>query len=145
MNGEVDMSYQRKTLPDTDIGSPAPLPEDIANLDDVSLADLSAALGPAADELGYAGQGFFPVSDPPPPPAIPQIVSRMQAKMALNNAGLLSSVESAVAVADVATQIYWAEASEFHRDHPTLIAMTQALGMSSDQVDDLFTAAGAIS
>jgi len=62
------MLYQRKTLPDTNIGDPAPLPAELAGLADASLADLSAALGVAADETGFAGQGFFPFTPPPPPP-----------------------------------------------------------------------------
>lgn len=56
------MDYQRKLLADmSNVGSSGPLPPDIANLADADLADLGAALGPAARELGYAGQGFFPV------------------------------------------------------------------------------------
>src|SRR5437879_6732494 len=43
------------------IGGPCAIPAEIANLHDADLADLSAALGPAAAELGYGGQGFFPV------------------------------------------------------------------------------------
>jgi hypothetical protein len=138
------MSYQRKTLPNTNIGNPGPLPSDIAGLEDASLANLSAALGPAADELGYAGQGFFFVADPPPAPVIPQVVSRMQAKMALQNAGLLASVESTVAAGTAATQIYWADAPDFHRDHPVLLSLATALNLSSAQVDALFTAAAII-
>jgi len=68
------MLYQRKTLPDTNIGDPAPLPAELAGLADVSLADLSAAVPEAAPELGYAGQGFFPVEpDPPPPPVVDEL------------------------------------------------------------------------
>jgi len=62
------MLYQRKTLPDANMGDPAPLPAELMGLADVSLADLSAALGVAADETGFAGQGFFPFTPPPPPP-----------------------------------------------------------------------------
>jgi len=62
------MLYQRKTLPDTLMGDPAPLPAELVGLADASLADLSAALGVAADETGFAGQGFFPFTPPPPPP-----------------------------------------------------------------------------
>jgi len=62
------MLYQRKTLPDTNMGDPAPLPAELVGLADASLADLSAALGVAADETGFAGQGFFPFTPPPPPP-----------------------------------------------------------------------------
>lgn len=66
--------YQRKTLPDTNMGDPAPLPVALVGLADASLADLSAALGVAAAELGYEGQGFFPfTSDPPPPPPVDEL------------------------------------------------------------------------
>ncbi|MCA6346713.1 MAG: hypothetical protein IM622_13265 [Phenylobacterium sp.] len=68
------MLYQRKTLPDTNIGDPAPLPAALVGLSDASLADLSAALGVAADETGFAGQGFFPFTpEPPPPPPVDQL------------------------------------------------------------------------
>ena len=60
--------YQRKTLPDTLVGDPAPLPAELVGLSDACLADLSAAVPDAAEELGYAGQGFFPVTPPPPEP-----------------------------------------------------------------------------
>jgi len=61
--------YQRKTLPDALMGDPAPLPAELVGLSDASLADLSAALGVAAEETGFAGQGFFPFTPEPPPPA----------------------------------------------------------------------------
>jgi hypothetical protein len=68
------MLYQRKTLPDTLIGDPAPLPAELVGLSDACLADLSAALGVAADETGYAGQGFFPFTpEPPPPPPVDEL------------------------------------------------------------------------
>ena len=60
--------YQRKTLPDTLMGDPAPLPAELVGLSDACLADLSASVPEAAQELGYAGQGFFPVTPPPPEP-----------------------------------------------------------------------------
>jgi hypothetical protein len=63
------MLYQRKTLPDTLIGDPGPLPAELVGLSDACLADLSAAVPNAAAELGYEGQGFFPYTPPPPPPA----------------------------------------------------------------------------
>lgn len=68
------MLYQRKTLPDTNMGNPAPLPAELVGLSDACLADLSAALGVAADETGYAGQGFFPFTpEPPPPPPVDEL------------------------------------------------------------------------
>ena len=68
------MLYQRKTLPSILMGVPAPLPAELVGLSDASLADLSAAVPEAAQELGYAGQGFFPVEpDPPPPPVVDEL------------------------------------------------------------------------
>ena len=62
------MLYQRKTLPRTKMGDPAPLPAALVGLSDASLADLTASLGVAASELGFDGQGFFPFTPPPSPP-----------------------------------------------------------------------------
>lgn len=62
------MLYQRKTLPSTLMGDPAPLPAELVGLSDACLADLSASVPYAAAELGYAGQGFFPVQPEPPTP-----------------------------------------------------------------------------
>jgi hypothetical protein len=68
------MLYQRKTLPSTLMGDPAPLPAALVGLADASLADLTAALGVAAGELGFDGQGFFPFTpDPPPPPPVDEL------------------------------------------------------------------------
>ena len=64
------MLYQRKTLPSILMGDPAPLPAELVGLSDECLADLSASVPEAAQELGYAGQGFFPVEPPPPPPPV---------------------------------------------------------------------------
>ena len=64
------MLYQRKTLPSTLVGDPAPLPAELVGLSDACLADLSAAVPEAAEELGYAGVGFFPVPPAPPPPPV---------------------------------------------------------------------------
>ena len=68
------MLYQRKTLPDTLMGDPAPLPAALVGLSDACLADLSAAVPEAAAELGYEGQGFFPFTpEPPPPPPVDEL------------------------------------------------------------------------
>ena len=59
--------YQRKALAtDTNIGSPGAVPDCLLGWDDASLADISATIPEAAEELGFAGQGFFPVDVPDP-------------------------------------------------------------------------------
>jgi hypothetical protein len=138
------MAYQRKTLPSTNIGSPAPLPPEIANLSAESLADLSASLGQAAAELGYAGQGFFYVSDAPPAPVVPQEVNRMQAMEALNASGKLSAANAAVSSANADVQLWWTNTPVFHRNNAMMLGVASGLGWTSADLDALFIAAGQI-
>ena len=70
--------------------------------------------------------------------------SRFQARAALHNAGLLVSVEAAVAAADPFTQIAWADATEFRRESPTIAALAAAVGLTGEDIDDLFRAAAQI-
>ncbi len=72
------------------------------------------------------------------------VVTRFQAKAALAAAGLLPSVEAAVAAGSEFVQIAWADALEFRRTSPTILALAGALGLSDAQVDDLFAAAALI-
>jgi hypothetical protein len=79
-----------------------------------------------------------------PPAPVPQVVSRFQALAALHLAGLLPSVEAAIAQADPLAQLAWNEALEFRRNSPTLLALTSALGWPEAQLDVLFTTAATI-
>lgn len=69
------------------------------------------------------------------------VCSKFQAKAALHNAGLLASANEAVSGADVLTQIAWADAIEFRRSSPAINAIGAAIGLSGQQIDDLFRAA----
>jgi hypothetical protein len=82
-----------------------------------------------------------------PPPYVPQIVSRFQAKAALLNAGLLDQVEAMMAdpATPTVTRMAWAEVTEFNRQSPTVLSMASALSLTEQQLDDLFIAAAAIS
>ena len=66
--------------------------------------------------------------------------SRMQARMALHQAGRLAEVEAAVANAAPEVQIAWADATEFRRLSPTIAALAAALDppMSDEELDALF-------
>ena len=68
----------------------------------------------------------------------PQSITPLQVRRALNQAGLRSSVESAIANASQDARDAWEFASEVKRDNEILDAMAAALGMSSAQVDSLF-------
>jgi len=91
------------------------------------------------------GSVRLPTDAPDAPQPVPFKVSRMQAKQALLAGGLLATFDAAVAASgNPVLQLYYAETSDFHRDHPDLVAFMAALGMTDDQVDDLFRAAALI-
>jgi hypothetical protein len=84
-------------------------------------------------------------SEPAPPPPVPEIVSRFQARAALMIAGKLADAEAAVAASnDPLTQLAWAEAVEWKRSSPALNGLAEAIGMTQADVDELFRTAASI-
>jgi hypothetical protein len=81
-----------------------------------------------------------------PSGGVPTEVTRLQARIALHQAGLLESVEQYMA--DPATpfeqKLAWQDALTFRRTSPTVIGLQQVLGLTDAQLDDLFTAASTI-
>ena len=72
-------------------------------------------------------------------------VSRFQARAALLGAGLLTSIETAVANSGNAfAQLAWADAIEFRRNSPTIAALAGLVGLTDEELDDLFLAAAEI-
>lgn len=71
---------------------------------------------------------------------VPTTISPRQARLALYGAGLLDSVEAAVAT-NKEYQIFWEYSLEIKRDDAILNAMAISLGLTERQVDDLFIAA----
>lgn len=91
----------------------------------------------------YDGQTFTP-----PPPAtepVPEAVTARQARLALLGAGKLDHIEAALAAIPGpegrAAQIEWEYALEIRRDSPLIGALAPLLGLTGEQVDDLFRAA----
>lgn len=80
--------------------------------------------------------GYVPPAPLPTP--VPHVITIRQAKLVLLAAGLLDDVDAAVAQADRATQIEWEYATEVNRTWHTLVTLQAALGLSDQQVDDLF-------
>jgi hypothetical protein len=78
------------------------------------------------------------------PPLVPQIVGAAQARLALNDSGNRSLVETAVKAASQDIQDYWNYSSQFNRHHPVLVGMQQQIGWSDALMDELFIAAGNI-
>lgn len=84
----------------------------------------------------------------PPPPA-PSSVTMRQARLALLGAGLLDSVEAAIAAMPDATQrraaeIEWEYAQTVDRASPFTQQLASGLGLTSEQLDGLFTQAAAL-
>ena len=83
------------------------------------------------------------------PPSTPQVVTRRQARQALLLAGRLQDVQPTIdAIADPVqrgmVQIEWDDSLEFHRQRPTLIALATAIGMTVEDLDNLFAQAAAL-
>ena len=71
-------------------------------------------------------------------------VTRFQAKAALLQAGLLDDIQVAIdASEDPLVALAWSEAG-FERLSPFVMQMQAAIGMTDDQLDDLFDAAGGV-
>lgn len=98
------------------------------------------------------------ISDPPgpgytyngtewvaPPVYIPQEVTRFQAKAVMLQQDILDSVEQAVDEStDPLLQLAWNEALTFERQSPALEAVANTIGLTEQQLDDMFTAAAQI-
>lgn len=82
----------------------------------------------------------------PPPSDVPQSVSPLQAQLALMEVGKLDEIETFLnnPETDLRIRLAWNKASEFRRDSPTLLAVTDVLGWGSSDVDALFVQAAAI-
>ena len=77
--------------------------------------------------------------------AKPKVVTMRQARLALLQSGLLQTVQDAIANStDEAMKIEWEYATEVKRDWSSLIALTTALGMTSQELDNLFQLASTL-
>ena len=64
-----------------------------------------------------------------------------QARLALQQAGLLAAVTAWIAAADEATRIEWEFATEIRRDWPPIATCASALGLADTDLDGLFALA----
>lgn len=76
-----------------------------------------------------------------PPAVVPQKVSMRQARLALDDAGLLATVESSLTGRG---KIEWQTANSVERKSGLVVAMGVALALSEEQIDALFVAADAL-
>ena len=72
---------------------------------------------------------------------MPESITPLQARKALLAGGLLDDVDAMLAQAPREAQLAWEYAIEVRRDDATLAAMAGMLGLTDQQIDDLFRAA----
>ena len=83
----------------------------------------------------------------PPPashPPVPLVIPAWKGKAALREAGLLVAVEAAVAAAGGRVQDAWTGASEWSRESEFLLALSAGLGLTDEQIDEMFRGADAM-
>ena len=85
----------------------------------------------------------------PPAPAVPQAVTRRQARQALLLAGLLDNVPAAIEtipdpIARRMAQIEWEDSLEFVRSRPLVVQIGAALSLDGAALDQLFITASSL-
>ncbi len=79
---------------------------------------------------------------------VPQTVTMRQCRIALLDAGLLDAVQSSIATMPGAdgerARIDWEYALDVRRDWPLINALGSQLGLTEQQIDELFIAAAAV-
>lgn len=74
----------------------------------------------------------------PEPVIIPTEISSIQAKLAIADAGLMGAVQAFIALLPIRDQVYWDCADTFERTHPLIEQARIALGMTQEDIDNLF-------
>ena len=86
-------------------------------------------------------------ADQPPVPVITSVEMR-QARLALHQQGLLTQINNAVAsmpgVQGDAVRIEWEFSSTVERNRPLVQSLSVSLGLTSQQLDDLFALAATL-
>lgn len=90
-------------------------------------------------ETWAAGQ-LIESADLPDP--VPEAITPVQCRLALLDAGLLDAIHAYIVQQPEPVRLRWEYATEIRRDDPTLLACAAALGLTAQQVDALFVAAG---
>lgn len=103
---------------------------------------------PEAGDAGpgwlWDGEGFNPPEPEPVPEPVPDVVSPLQARVALMQAGKLEAVEQVVAGAGPLVQVAWEYATELRRNSPTIEMLREQAGWSPEEMDALFIAAAQV-
>lgn len=94
----------------------------------------------------WNGASFIPAD--PEPANVPKSVTMRQARLALLQAGKLGTVNAAISsmegVQGEAARIEWNYSNEVQRAQPLVAALGGVLGMTSEQLDQLFITAATL-
>lgn len=114
------------------------------NENDITVVDVSGQ----GVEVGDLWNGVTFSKPAPVVPAVPEVVTMRQARLALLQTGLLAQVNTAVAnmpgAAGDAARIEWEFSSTVERNHPLVQSLIGALGLTESQLDDLFRLAATL-
>ena len=83
-----------------------------------------------------------PEPEQPDPNAVPQYVTPLQARKALTAQGLRTQVEEYIATQPLEVKDAWEYATQFYRKDGILVNAGSNLGMTEEEIDNLFRLAG---
>jgi len=126
-------------------------------IDPMGRMPLRSTLTPPPETAGtevalWTGGGWEVLSERPPVPspvvAVPASVTMRQARLALLGIGKLAAVDAAIAGLPepdrTAAQIEWEYSQEVQRDKPFVLMLAPALGLSEEDLDNLFVLASTL-
>jgi hypothetical protein len=91
---------------------------------------------------------FAAIPPPPAPVVIPTEIANWRARAVLEIAGLLPTVDAAIAAlagdAGIVARSAWHAGAPLVRHGPTVLALSSALGLTDEQVDAMFLRAEAL-
>jgi hypothetical protein len=103
---------------------------------------------PATQGCFFRNGAWVIVNPTPETPTVPVAVTMRQARLALLHAGVLATVNAAVAAMPGtdgdAARITWEFSQDVRRDDPLLATLASTLGLTDTAVDALFVAAAAL-
>lgn len=97
-----------------------------------------------ADYQQWLAEGNIVTPAPPDILPVPQSVSPLQFRRALNQLDLRTQIEQYVQTLDADSKDAWEYAISFERNNPIILSAAQTLNKTTEEVDDLFRLASTL-